>query len=177
MPDTRSDILSRLRVLVADENRSMRDLLRGMLLVLGVEDVRDCATIDRVLPELEAYAADLLILDWPHGERDGLQLVRRLRRHPESPAPLLPVLMLTGHAEAWRVRAARDAGVTEFLAKPVSPQVLTARLESILRRPRPFIHSFGFVGPDRRRRPSLAPGAERRGRAAKALPDWLTRQE
>lgn len=60
--------------------------------------------------------------------------------------------MLTGHTEANNVIEARDAGITEFLAKPISVTSLYKRICSIIEHPRTFIHCETFDGPDRRRR-------------------------
>jgi DNA-binding response OmpR family regulator len=60
--------------------------------------------------------------------------------------------MITGHTEKSRVEAARDAGVTEFLAKPVTAHNLFSRIAEIVERPRPFVRCEGYFGPDRRRR-------------------------
>jgi DNA-binding response OmpR family regulator len=71
--------------------------------------------------------------------------------------------MLTGHTEMNRVMEARDAGVHEFLAKPISAKSIYARIRAIIERPRPFIRAGVYFGPDRRRRnnPSYK-GRERR---------------
>jgi len=62
-----------------------------------------------------------------------------------------------------RVVEARDAGVHEFLAKPLSAKGLYSRIRSIIERPRPFVRAGQYFGPDRRRRdnPSYM-GGERR---------------
>jgi DNA-binding response OmpR family regulator len=59
--------------------------------------------------------------------------------------------MLTGHSEKKRVVAARDAGVTEFLAKPISAKGLYQRIVNVVANPRPFIKTKTYFGPDRRR--------------------------
>ena len=59
--------------------------------------------------------------------------------------------MVTGHTERARVEAARDAGVTEFIAKPITTQALLLALVEIVERPRPFIRCENYFGPDRRR--------------------------
>jgi hypothetical protein len=57
--------------------------------------------------------------------------------------------MLTGHSEKKRVMAARDAGVTEFLAKPISAKALYQRIINVVANPRPFIKTKTYFGPDR----------------------------
>ena len=59
--------------------------------------------------------------------------------------------MLTGHSEKKRVVSARDAGVTEFLAKPISAKGLYQRIVNVVANPRPFIKTKTYFGPDRRR--------------------------
>ena len=59
--------------------------------------------------------------------------------------------MLTGHTEKARVTAARDAGITEFLAKPISAKALYQRIVNVVANPRPFIKTKTYFGPDRRR--------------------------
>ena len=59
--------------------------------------------------------------------------------------------MLTGHSEKKHVMAARDAGVTEFLAKPLSAKALYERILNIVMNPRPFVRTKTYFGPDRRR--------------------------
>ena len=63
----------------------------------------------------------------------------------------MPIIMLTANTSAEQVREARDAGVTEYLAKPVSPKSIYERICSIVDHPRTFIHSNKYDGPDRRR--------------------------
>ena len=96
---------------------------------------------------------------------DGLEFTRRVRNDEHSPNPFVPIIMITGHTEKHRVEAARDAGVTEFLAKPITAHNLFARIAEIVERPRAFVRCDNYFGPDRRRhtarrlcRPLAPPG-------------------
>jgi DNA-binding response OmpR family regulator len=60
--------------------------------------------------------------------------------------------MMTGHSAVVRVMEARDAGVTEFIAKPLSARTLLNRLNAVIYQPRPFVRTQTYFGPDRRRR-------------------------
>jgi DNA-binding response OmpR family regulator len=76
-------------------------------------------------------------------------------RQPGANAnPFAPIIMLTGHTEKTRVAAARDAGATEFLAKPISAKALYQRILNVVANPRPFIKTKTYFGPDRRRNPN-----------------------
>jgi DNA-binding response OmpR family regulator len=85
-------------------------------------------------------------------------------RQPGANAnPYVPIIMLTGHSEKKRVVAARDAGVTEFLAKPISAKSLYHRVLNVVANPRQFIKTKNYFGPDRRRSTSANyVGPERR---------------
>jgi len=82
---------------------------------------------------------------------DGLELTRLIRNDERSPNPFVPIIMISGHTEKYKVEAARDAGVTEFLAKPITAQNLFARIAEIVERPRAFVRCDNYFGPDRRR--------------------------
>jgi DNA-binding response OmpR family regulator len=71
--------------------------------------------------------------------------------------------MLTGHTSLDHVRQARDAGVNEFIAKPVSVKTMMSRLVAVIEHPRPYVRTTGYFGPCRRRS-SVAEyqGSERR---------------
>ncbi len=83
---------------------------------------------------------------------DGLEFVREVRTSEKSSNPFVPIIMITGHTEKHRVEAARDAGVTEFIAKPITAQSLFTRIAEIVERPRAFVRAETYFGPDRRRR-------------------------
>ena len=93
---------------------------------------------------------DLMIVDWMMQPMDGLAFTRMVRLKPNSPNPYVPILMMTAHTEASRVREARDAGVNGFLKKPISARVLFDRIASALTDNRAFVRTDAFFGPDRR---------------------------
>ena len=72
--------------------------------------------------------------------------------------------MTFANADKRRIVAARDAGVTEFLKKPLSANVIGLRLMQTLENPRPFVEAPTYAGPDRRRTTRTG-GPERRGGA------------
>jgi len=82
---------------------------------------------------------------------DGLELTQMIRQPGTNANPFVPIIMLTGHSEKKRIVGARDAGVTEFLAKPISAKALYERVLNVVANPRPFIKTKTYFGPDRRR--------------------------
>jgi DNA-binding response OmpR family regulator len=114
------------------------------------------------------YMPDIVLTDWAMPVFDGLELTQRIRQPGANANPYAPVIMLTGHSEKKRVVAARDAGVTEFLAKPISAKSLYQRILNVVVNPRPFIKTSGYFGPDRRRNANpnyIGPERRRGGKA------------
>ena len=143
--------LERLKFLIVDDNTHMRSLVRSVLRVLGARDIEEATDGADAYARLGTYTADLVICNWQMSPMDGIEFVRLLRTDADSPNPFVPVIMLTAHTEAKRVVEARDAGVSEFLAKPISANQLYSRIRAIIEHPRAFVRVKSYVGPDRRR--------------------------
>ena len=107
-------------------------------------------------------SVDMIISNWQMSPVDGLILLRWVRRHADSPNRFVPFVMLSGHSAPQKVAEARDTGVTEFITKPFSVTMLAQKLQIVVERPRQFVHTSSYFGPDRRRRPGEFRGQERR---------------
>lgn len=155
--------LTRLNILIVDDNRHMRTLVRSILMALGIRNITEAEDGTGALKVMKTIDADIVICDWQMKPMDGIQFTKIVRKSENSPDIYVPIIMLTGHTEMTRVVIARDAGVNEFLAKPVSAKNIYQRIKMILESPRQYIRTDGYFGPDRRRRadPSYK-GDERR---------------
>ncbi len=98
------------------------------------------------------HPIDIVMTDLAMQPLDGIDFVRLLRNSPDSPNPMLPVIMITGHSTQARVFEARDAGVNEFLSKPVTARGVIERIAQVVENSRPFVRTPDYFGPDRRRR-------------------------
>ncbi|WP_304164087.1 PleD family two-component system response regulator [Phenylobacterium aquaticum] len=135
-----------------DDNIRTIDLVKTMLRGFGFERFTEATTLAEAKKILKATPPDLMLLDYMMGTEEGVTLARWLRNDPASPAPQLPIIMLTGHADRARVMAARDAGINEICVKPFTPADLIKRILTTFESPRPFVNSgSGYFGPDRRR--------------------------
>lgn len=143
--------LSDLHVLLVDDNAQMRFLVRCLLRAGGVTRISEAETAADAFDIMRTAPVSLLLVDWKMQPIDGLSFTRMLRTQGDSPAPYVPILMLTAHTEASRVTAARDAGVTGFVKKPISARVLFERMTNALTDARDFVRTADFCGPDRRR--------------------------
>lgn len=153
-----------LTVLIVDDSAFMRKTLSKVLESFGFKNVIEAADAVDCLSMLKQMSVDLVIADWMMDPLDGIELTKIIRSGSDTPNPYVPILMLTGHTELHRIKTARDAGVTEFLAKPVSAETLLKRLISVVEQPREFIETAHYKGPDRRRKvdPNFK-GDDRRG--------------
>jgi CheY-like chemotaxis protein len=141
-----------LKALIVEDNAHMRSLLRALLNSVGIRDVAEAAHGGSALEVLRQRRSDLVLSDMAMSPMDGLEFTRRVRNDEQSPNPFVPIIMITGHTERHRVEAARDAGVTEFLAKPITAHNLFSRIAKIVEQPRAFVRCDSYFGPDRRRR-------------------------
>ncbi len=144
--------LNRLRIMVVEDNAHMMMIVKTILRGFGFQEFTEARSIGDAWERLRQEAVDILLLDRALGKEDGLDLVRRLRMDRDSPNPYLPIIMLSAHSERSRVEEARDAGVTEFCAKPVTARDLWGKVAAVIDRPRSFVRTAVYFGPDRRRR-------------------------
>jgi len=144
--------LSTLSFLIVDDNHHMISILRevlrafGATQIHGVRDAADAFELTRTTP------VDIAIVDYLMDTLDGLDFTRLIRSAEDSPNPELPIILLTAYTEWHRVAAARDAGATDVVRKPVSAEILFQRIQSLLKSNRKFVNSQRYIGPCRRRK-------------------------
>jgi CheY-like chemotaxis protein len=143
--------LERVRFLIVEPNQFMRQVLRQLLRTFGAVEIAGAATSGEAFQQIARFRPDILLTEWLLSPQDGIEFVKRLRSEG-SPDRLLPVIMVTAHAELANVIVARDAGVNEFVAKPFTAMALFRRVREVIERPRPFVSTEAYFGPDRRRR-------------------------
>ena len=141
----------KLKVIVVDDNDHMRRLLQSMLAAFGFKHVVGETNGQTGFSAIKTVRPDLLLTDFSMRPVDGAEFVRMIRVLPDRLA-WMPVIMITGHGERYYVERARDAGVNELLTKPVTARDLYLRIVEVIERPRLFIRSPSFIGPDRRRK-------------------------
>jgi two-component system response regulator MprA len=118
-----------MRLLVVDDDRGLRDVLRRALTLAGYE-VRLTDTGSGALSEVAGSVPDAVVLDIGLPDIDGLEVCRLLRREGNR----VPVLMLTARdAVADRIDGL-DAGADDYLVKPFDIDELKARVRALLRR-------------------------------------------
>ena len=152
-----SQQLAALKVLVVDDESTMRKVTRSLLHVIGVQDIYEANDGRSGLEAICRWNPDVVILDWSMPSPNGPEFVRHVRAPGHFPYPDVPIIMLTAHGERSRVVEAVRLGVNEFLLKPVSSTALLARLVSILARPREMVRKGDRYVPAPRKMSSYKP--------------------
>ncbi|MEK7802020.1 MAG: response regulator [Pseudomonadota bacterium] len=142
----------RLRILVVEDNNPMLEICKTLLITFGVGEVISAKNGDDGYKIFCKENPDIVLADWMMNPTDGISLTRRIRNDASCPNHYVPIILMTGFSEKKRVVQARDAGVTEFLVKPFTARDLYKRVAQIIERPRQFVRSEDFFGPDRRRK-------------------------
>ncbi|MBL4802839.1 MAG: response regulator [Emcibacter sp.] len=164
--------LSRVSILVVEDSQFIRSLIVNSLRVMGVGSIQSVEDggqaiefiklVDNDPMKAGMMSIDLIISDWEMSPVNGMMLLRWIRRHKDSPDRFIPFMMLTGYSEPKRVQDARTMGVNEFMSKPFTVNALANKLFSIINKPRQFVHTGSYFGPDRRRRNVPIKGEDRR---------------
>lgn len=124
--------LDGLAVLIVDDNQNMRRLLHTLLRAIHITEIKEADSGKDALAVLNGVTPDLIITDLAMRPLNGIDFVRLLRSDRTCPAAIVPVIMLTGYSEEAMVMKARAAGVNDFVAKPVSANMLRERIERVV---------------------------------------------
>jgi two-component system chemotaxis response regulator CheY len=149
-----------LKVLIVDDEHTMRKVTRSLLQAIGVKNIYEAHDGKSGLEKICTIAPDVVILDWQMPSPNGPEFMRRVRSPAAFPQPDVPIIMLTCHGERSRVVEAVNLGVNEFLLKPVSTQALLARLVSVLSKPRRMVKKGDYYGPEPRLFASYKPESD-----------------
>jgi two-component system chemotaxis response regulator CheY len=111
-------------VVVADDDRQVRDLVRHVMNQLGIEKVIEAANGEEAIRALRLTQAELAIIDRNMEVMDGLQCTRSIRAGINGIDPNLAIILLTGFRKSDAEKEAYAAGVDHYLEKPFSVRSL-----------------------------------------------------
>jgi len=143
-----------------DDNANVVRLISDVLRAAGVGQVETASDGMKARDKIASWDPQIIFSDWNMPVMSGLELTRAIRRAALTgdrrvPNPRVPVVIVTGQRSEADVQEARKAGVNEFVIKPFTPAGLLSRVQLVLLKPRPFVVSADYIGPDRRRRAEL----------------------
>lgn len=122
---------SNLHVLLVDDIKSMRSMIRGILFKIGLQKVSDAADGFEALSVLKQEKIDLIVSDWNMPKMDGLELLKAVRA--DDNYKNIPFLMITAENRKENVVDAIQAGTSEFIAKPFTDGTLREKINKILK--------------------------------------------
>lgn len=164
--------LDRLSVLLVEDSPFIRSLLINSLKILGVgtvitkdhggEAIEFLQLVKEDPMKAGVMSIDVILSDWVMSPVDGMMLLRWVRRHKDSPDRFMPFIMITGYSDLDRVNQAREMGVSEFMSKPFTINAVADKIVQVIERPRQFVHTKNYFGPDRRRQILPHEGEDRR---------------
>lgn len=132
------NVFETLTVLVVDDSSHMRYLMLGLLRALGVGEVVLANDGDDAWSKYITHKPDVVITDAAMEPTDGFALARRLREASGGGSGRVPIIMVSAHTETSAVEMAREAGITEFVCKPLVPRALYERLVAVINRQQEF---------------------------------------
>jgi two-component system chemotaxis response regulator CheY len=119
-----------LRFLVVDDYSTMRRIIKNLLQDLGYANIAEADDGKTALPMLQTGSFDFVVTDWNMPVMPGLELLKAIRADGKLKA--LPVLMVTAEAKREQIVEAVQAGVSGYVVKPFTAEVLKQKLEKIL---------------------------------------------
>jgi len=118
-----------MRVLVVDDYGYMRKIIGDILRQMGFGHVLEAADVPQAQSFLELSPVDLIISDLTMPEETGLDLLRTVRSRADGAT--VPFFIITGNSTEEIIALARKNGVTDFLAKPFSPDTLKNKIYAL----------------------------------------------
>ncbi|MBT0670551.1 response regulator [Novosphingobium profundi] len=120
---------SAIKVMVVDDQTSMRAMIRRALQDLGFKDIRDKPSAVEALPAVKADRVHLIISDYNMPDMDGLQFLEAVRA--DGTIGKTVFIMLTGSADKEVVQKAAALGVNNYVVKPFAPAALKEKIERV----------------------------------------------
>jgi len=119
-----------IKILIVDDFATMRKVIRNLLKQVGYENIVEAEDGAIALRTLKAQKVDFVISDWNMPNMSGLELLKAVRADNELNQT--PFLMVTAEALQDNVIAAVKAGVSNYIVKPFTAEVLNSKIEKIL---------------------------------------------
>ena len=123
MPDLK------MKFLVVDDFSTMRRIVKNILKQLGYENIEEAEDGAQAYSKLKSGNFEFVVSDWNMPNMDGLELLKKIRSDDELKH--LPVLMVTAEAEKDKVITAIQAGVSNYVVKPFTAEVLKEKMDRI----------------------------------------------
>lgn len=122
-----------MKILVVDDNTTMRRIIRNQLNQIGYLDVTESDNGVTALQKLQDDSFGLVISDWSMAPMSGLQLLKEIR--VDTKLKTTPFIMVIEQSKTESVMEARQAGVDQWIVKPFNADTLKQKIQSVLGTP------------------------------------------
>ncbi|MEQ1878683.1 MAG: response regulator transcription factor [Bdellovibrionia bacterium] len=119
------------KMLIVEDDQSLREELKLCLVGEGYE-TEACGTASEALAKAKQFQPDLILLDIGLPDKSGFEVCRALRKSEESGST--PIVMLSGKDSETEIVHGLEVGADDYIVKPCTPTILSARLRAVLRR-------------------------------------------
>jgi two-component system chemotaxis response regulator CheY len=121
-----------MRIMLIDDSKTMRNIQKSVLTQLGHTEIEEACDGQDAMSKVGAFKPDLVLVDWSMPNMDGLAFVKAFREQDKT----TPVIMVSTEAEKSRVIEAIKAGVSNYVVKPFTPDLLSQRINETLSKAR-----------------------------------------
>ena len=129
-------ITGSIRVLIAEGNPYLRELIRNLLINAGVKKIDEAADGLAAFDGIKSLEPDIVLLAWELPLLSGPDLVRIVRTPGMLASASPPIIMLGASAQRWRIAEVKRLGINAYLTMPISAKTLLDRIVTILMRSR-----------------------------------------
>ena len=117
-------------VLVVDDYQTMIRIIRNLLIQLGFKNIEDAKDGRQALDKLNGGKFGLVISDWNMEPMTGYELLQQVRA--SDSLKTTPFIMITAESKTENVIAAKKAGVSNYIVKPINAETLKGKLKTVL---------------------------------------------
>lgn len=141
-----------MKVLIVEDDEHLANILKVVLAAFCVETIHIANSYDDALDVMRDHPVDCVFVDYMMKPISGIKLINHIRWSEDKEKAQIPIILCTVYTDYDKIVEARDAGVSEILAKPITPMTIFHKTVAAVDKPRPFVDSALYKGPDRRRR-------------------------
>jgi two-component system chemotaxis response regulator CheY len=116
--------------MIADDMQMMRRLLKSSLMKAGFVDITEAINGEELLQKMNEINFDLIICDWDMPRMSGIDALRHIRKSDNHRN--IPFVMVTAVADASQVKQAIEVGISDYIIKPIKPDVFVEKVKLIL---------------------------------------------
>jgi len=119
-----------MRIMLIDDSKTMRSIQKNILAQLGFKEIEEASDGQDAMSKVGAFRPELILCDWNMPNMDGITFVKTYRGQGNK----TPIIMVTTESEKTRVVEAIKAGVSNYIVKPFTPEMLSQRVTETMSR-------------------------------------------